>query len=62
MAIIGLSVGAYVMASVLPGAIVDLTNETLWTGAPAVVITLGTVVLGIIAVVAAILILLRSAE
>lgn len=50
--IVGLAVGLVVAAAVLPDAIIDITNSSLWTGAPAVVITLGTTVVGIIAVVA----------
>lgn len=59
MAIVGLAVGLYVAAAVLPGAVVSITNATNWEGAPTVVITLGTTVVGIIAVVALIMIVLK---
>lgn len=52
MKIVGLAVGLIVASAVIPSAIVDITNSTLWSGAPTVVITLGTTVVGIIAVVA----------
>lgn len=59
LAIISLVVGLFVAAALFPDAIVAITNATLYTGAPAAVITLATTVVGIIAVVALILILLR---
>lgn len=59
MAIIGLSVGLYVAAAVLPEAIVNITNTANWSGAPSVVITLGTTVVGIVSVVALIMIVLK---
>lgn len=62
MAIVGLAVGLYVAAAILPDAIVDITNSTNWTGAPTVVITLGTTVVGIIAVVALILLILNRGD
>lgn len=62
MAIVGLSVGLYVAASILPQAIIDITNSTNWTGAPSVVITLATVVVGIVSIVALIMIVLKFAR
>lgn len=59
MGIISLAVGLFVAAAVLPTAIVNMTDTSNWTGAPAAVITLGTTVVGIVSVVALILILLR---
>lgn len=59
--IIGLALGAYVVAYTLPSAIVAVTNETLWTGAPDSVKTLGTLVLGIVIIVAAILAFIKMA-
>lgn len=59
MAIVGLVVGLYVASSLFPDAIVGVTNSTLYAGAPTAVVTLATVVLGIVAVVALILIILR---
>lgn len=58
-AIIMLSIGLYVAASILPGAVVDITNTTKWSGAPASVLTLVPII-GIIAVVAVILLVLRK--
>lgn len=58
-AIVGLAVALYVAASILPSAIVQITNATNWAGAPTAVITLGTTVVGIVAVVALIMMLLR---
>lgn len=52
MKIIGLAIGLTVASALVPDAIVELTNSSLWSGAPTAVVTLGTVVLGIIAVVA----------
>lgn len=62
MAIVGLSVGLYVAAAILPQAIVNITSSTNWTGAPSVVITLATTVVGIVAVVALIMLVLKYAK
>lgn len=59
--IVGIAVGAYVVASMIPDAVILVTNETNWEGAPDSVKTLGTLVLGIIIVVACIFIFLRLA-
>lgn len=59
--ILGLCVGLYVAGSTLPDSIVFITNGTLWTGAPAAVQTLGTTVVGIVAIVAFIWMLLKTA-
>lgn len=58
--IVAIGVGLYVAAAVIPDAIVDITNTTLWAGAPPAVITLGTTVLGIVAVVALVLLFLKD--
>ena len=60
--IVGLVVGIYVAAALLPDAVVDISNATLWEGAPAAVITLGSTITGIICVVAFIMILLKHEE
>lgn len=62
MAILGLSIGLYVAASILPTAIINITTASVWTGAPAVVQTLATVVVGIVAIVALIMLILRFAR
>lgn len=59
--ILGLCVGLYVAGSTLPDSIVFITNGTLWTGAPEAVTTLGTTVVGIVAIVAFIWMLLKTA-
>lgn len=56
--IVGLAVGLIVAAAILPTAVVSITNTTAWEGAPTAVITL-VPVLGIIAVVAIVLMMLR---
>lgn len=48
--IIELVVAVFLVAYLLPPAIVALTNTTSWIGAPAAIITLGTTVLGILIV------------
>lgn len=58
--IVGLAVGLYAAAAILPTAIVEITNSTNWAGAPTPIITLGTTVVGIVAVTAFILMLLRQ--
>lgn len=59
MALVGLSVGLYVAASILPSAIIEITNSSTWTGAPTVVVTLATTVVGIISIVALIMLILK---
>lgn len=59
MGIIGLSVGSAVAAATLPQAIIDLTNGSLWTGAPAPVQNLATSVVGIVIIVIFIIMLLK---
>lgn len=50
MWIIGLVVGLTVAAALLPDAVVDITNTTLWTGAPASVIAIVPILgIGVIA-------------
>lgn len=56
--IIGLSVALIVAAAIIPEAVVDITNTTLWTGAPTAVLTLVPVI-GIVVVVALLLMVLR---
>lgn len=58
-ALIGLAVGLIVASAIIPTAVVDITNTTLWTGAPTAVLTLVPVI-GIVAVVAILLMLLRN--
>lgn len=60
--IVGLSVGLYVAAAVLPDAIIEITNSSTWTGAPTVVTTLATTVVGIVAIVSLILLVLKYAR
>lgn len=60
MAIVGLAIGLIVAAAVLPTAIVTMSNETEWDGAPASVITLATVVVPIVAVAALVMLILRK--
>lgn len=60
--VVGIAVGAYVVASMIPDAVILVTNETNWEGAPDSVKTLGTIVLGIIIVVACIFLFLRLAS
>lgn len=59
LAIVGLVVGLYVAAELFPDALVSVTCSTSYAGAPSAVITLSTLVLGIVAVVALILIIIR---
>lgn len=56
--IISISIALIVASAILPTAIVDITNTTLWEGAPAAVLTMVPVV-GIVALVAILLALLR---
>lgn len=56
--IIGLAVGLTVASAVLPSAIISISDVDNWTGAPSAVLTLVPVI-GIIAVVALILMVLR---
>lgn len=58
--IVGLVIGLTVAGAMLPSAIVSLSNSTLYSGADAGVITLATVVLPTIAVIAVVLIVLKA--
>jgi hypothetical protein len=51
-AIIAVAVGVYVFAAIFPGAASSLSNTTSWGTTPAAVITIGTVVFLIVAIVA----------
>lgn len=53
-----LAIGMLVAAYVLPNAVVQLTNVTLWTGAPSAVLSI-VPVLGIVAVVALLIMIIR---
>lgn len=53
-----LAIGMLVAAYVLPNAVVQLTNTTLWTGAPSAVLSI-VPVLGIVAVVALLIMIIR---
>lgn len=57
--LVGLGVGLYVASALIPGAIVAITCSTSYAGAPTVVITLATTVVGIVAVAALIMFLLN---
>lgn len=49
--IVELVVAVFIVAYLLPPAIVALTNATAWVGAPPAVITIGTTVLGILIII-----------
>lgn len=49
--IIELVVSVFIVAYLLPPAMVALTNATVWAGAPTAVITIGTTVLGILIII-----------
>ena len=57
-AIIGLAVGLFVAAAILPGAIVAISNTTAYEGAPATVLII-VPILGVVAAVAVLLMILR---
>lgn len=59
--LLGLILGLYVAGATLPDSITFLTNATKWANTPAAVQTLGTTVLGLVAVVVFIYMLLRTA-
>jgi len=46
--IMELCIAVFMVAYLLPPAMVELTNSTNWTGAPAAVISIATTVLGIL--------------
>lgn len=50
--IIGIVIAVYVMANTLPEAIIQLSNETAYAGAPTAVTAIATVVLSILVVFA----------
>lgn len=57
--IIPLAIGLLVASAILPGAVVAITNTTLWEGAPTSVITL-IPVLGIVVIAGLAMMLLRK--
>lgn len=59
-AIIGIVIAVYIMANTLPEAIVDLSNETAYSGAGTAVIAIATVVLPILVLFACALYILPS--
>lgn len=58
---LGLVLSIYLAVNMLPDAITDLSNVTLWVDTPTVVQTLATVVGPIIAIAAFIYMLVRAA-
>lgn len=58
--IIGIIVALFIAGSMLPTAIVQVSNETAYSGADANVITIATVVLPLLAIVGIALMLFRK--
>ena len=61
VSIVGIVIGIYMFATLMPGALIDLFNQT-WTGVPDGIQTLATTIVALVGVAAFVLVLIRRGD